>query len=72
MTDDLVKRLRETERQYVDNKYNLYARAASRIEQLEAALTTIGYGPPDEGNTLTILNEFVDIARAALGEKKDD
>jgi hypothetical protein len=35
------------------------------------ALTTIGYGPPDEGNALTILNEFVDIARAALGEKKD-
>ena len=36
------------------------------------ALTTIGYGPPNEGNALTILNEFVDIARAALGEKKDE
>jgi hypothetical protein len=35
------------------------------------ALTTIGYGPPNEGNALTILNEFVDIARAALGEKRD-
>jgi hypothetical protein len=38
MTDDLVKRLREAERQYVDNEYNLHARAADRIEQLETAL----------------------------------
>jgi hypothetical protein len=35
------------------------------------ALTTIGYGPPNEGNALTILNEFVDIARAALGKEGD-
>ena len=38
MSDDLVKRLREASRQYVDNQYNLQARAADRIEQLEAAL----------------------------------
>ena len=35
------------------------------------ALTTIGYGPPNEGNALTILNEFVDIARAALRKEGD-
>jgi hypothetical protein len=38
MTDDLVKRLREAESRYIYNKYNLHARAADRIGQLEAAL----------------------------------
>ena len=41
MTDDLVKRLREAARQYVDNEYNLHARAAERIKALEAALKRI-------------------------------
>ncbi|NDB68769.1 MAG: hypothetical protein EB015_12345, partial [Methylocystaceae bacterium] len=41
MSDDLVKRLREASRQYVDNQYNLQARAADRIEQLEAALRNV-------------------------------
>ena len=36
MTDDLVKRLRERSRQYVDNEYNFDKRAADRIEKLEA------------------------------------
>jgi hypothetical protein len=34
MTDDLVRQLREAERQYVDNEYNLHGRAAERIEEL--------------------------------------
>ena len=38
MSDDLVKRLRERSRQYVDNEYNFDKRAADRIEKLEAAL----------------------------------
>ena len=42
------------------------------IERLRAALRTIGYGPPDEGDKLHLLNMFVEIARAALeGEKTD-
>jgi hypothetical protein len=78
MTNDLVKRLRDFEqwmREPEDKGFiltsDLFDDAASRIEQLEAALTTIGYGPPNEGNALTILNEFVDIARAALGKEGD-
>jgi len=39
MTDDLVKWLRDAGRAFIDNQYNLHARAADRIEQLEAALT---------------------------------
>ena len=35
MSNDLVKRLRERSRQYVDNEYNFDKRAADRIEQLE-------------------------------------
>ena len=38
MTDDLVKHLRNAGRAFVDNEYNLHARAADRIEQLQAAL----------------------------------
>ena len=42
------------------------------IERLRAALRTIGYGPPDEGDKLQLLNLFVETARAALeGEKTD-
>ena len=42
------------------------------IERLRAALRTIGYGPPDEGDKLQLLNMFVETARAALeGEKTD-
>lgn len=63
MTDDLVKQLRAAGRAFIDNQYSLYTRAADRIEQLEAALLeitkTAPFGHPQE------------IARAALGEKKD-
>ena len=43
------------------------------INRLRAALRTIGYGPPDEGDKLQLLNMFVETARAALkeGEKTD-
>ena len=43
------------------------------IDRLRAALRTIGYGPPDEGDKLQLLNMFVETARAALkeGEKTD-
>ena len=44
----------------------------NEIERLRAALRTIGYGPPDEGDKLQLLNMFVETARAALeGEKTD-
>jgi len=65
MTDDLVKRLRC----YADLNDAVfhpwvYGEAADRIEQLETALIAIiitaPFGKPQE------------IARAALGEKKDD
>ncbi len=36
MTDDLIARLREQGRWYIDNAYNLPLRAADRIEALEA------------------------------------
>jgi hypothetical protein len=43
----------------------------AEIERLRSALRTIGYGPPDEGDKLQLLNLFVDTARAALKEKTD-
>jgi hypothetical protein len=67
MTDDLVKRLREAARQYVDNEYNLHARAADRTEQLEAALREISRLTDYDGTA----NLIGHMARAALGEKKD-
>jgi hypothetical protein len=41
MSNDLVKRLRERSRQYVENEYNFDKRAADRIEKLEAALRQV-------------------------------
>jgi hypothetical protein len=76
---DLVTRLRQAQRQYVDNEYNLHARAADRIEQLEAALRKITAGYETEWSTSSvtnmldiaqILSERIVIARIALeGEK---
>jgi hypothetical protein len=70
MTDDLVKRLRKVEPDAPGERTRWYRNpdgpeAADRIEQLEAALQDIAtradaYGPAGM------------IARAALGEKKDD
>jgi hypothetical protein len=65
MTDDLVTRLREYAdyRATADDLSRCLFSAADRIEQLEAALIAIiitaPFGKPQE------------IARAALGEKKD-
>ena len=42
------------------------------IDRLRAALRTIGYGPPDEGDKLQLLNMFVETARAALEGGKTD
>ena len=81
MTDDLVKRLRQAQRQYVDNEYNLHARAADRIKELEAALRekdNIAYVIDSHGMThqcFTIvyrsaLENWRQEARAALWEKK--
>lgn len=42
------------------------------IDRLRDALRTIGYGPPDEGDKLQLLNLFVETARAALGEASHD
>jgi hypothetical protein len=35
-------------------------------ERLREALQKIGYGPPNEVEPLDLLNQFVDLARAAL------
>jgi hypothetical protein len=66
MTDDLVKRLRY-EQDRLDDE------AADRIEQLEAALQKISDLDCyiDDGKQFHI-GYFGEIARAALGEKKDD
>ena len=65
MTDDLVERLRERSRQYVDNEYNFDKRAADRIEKLEAALRELlslgEWGLNDLART---------IAQEALQEKE--
>jgi hypothetical protein len=42
----------------------------SENERLRKALHTIGYGPPHEGEPISLLNQFVDLARAALKEKE--
>ena len=76
--DDLVMLLHIASNRYVNNEYNLYARAADRIEQLEAALREIAAGYETEWSTSSvtnmldiaqILSERIVIARAALGEK---
>lgn len=43
-------------------------RAIKEIEQLREVLRVIGYGPPNEGEPIELLNQFVDLARAALKE----
>ena len=87
MTDDLVMLLHIASNRYVNNEYNLYARAADRIEQLEAALRKIA----EEGSKAlvstwdtpaeSVRQDFahlwarlaicVDDAEEALGEKND-
>ena len=57
---DIVTRLRGD---HSDERLEL---AADEIERLREALRVIGYGPPHEGEPLELLNQFVDLARAAL------
>ena len=78
--DDLVMLLNIASNRYVNNKYNLYACAADRIEaldkrnkELEAALREIEMLHYDsETDFHHDAMKAHDIARAALGEKKDD
>ena len=79
--DDLVKRLRDyincrpwAEGRTFDATHPevLIAQSADRIEELEAALLKITKMTPDpEFGTLPI-EAAIKVARAALGEKKDD
>jgi len=68
MTDDLVKRLRDYAEQWKVSTFpNIADEAADRIEALEAALRYYAkeYENPFGGDDSL-------VARAALGEKKDD
>ena len=60
----IVERLRGD---YSDERLEL---AADEIERLREALHTIGYGPPNEGEPLDLLNQFVDLARKTLEENE--
>jgi len=73
MTDDLVKRLRERSRQYVDNEYNFDKQAADRIEQLEAALFSIYVSPNDIPFIKAQIDAVIDVneCRQKWGEKND-
>ena len=66
MTDDLVNRLRDYAdyRATADDLSSCLFKAADRIEQLEAALREIAQAVGDPAAYW--------LARAALGEKKDD
>ncbi|CAB4134205.1 hypothetical protein UFOVP266_31 [uncultured Caudovirales phage] len=68
---DIVERLRNFETTNVDILF-LKNDAALEIEKLRAALHTIGYGPPHEGEPLELLNQFVDLARSALQQKDSE
>lgn len=60
------------------NNWSKYATAGQRAVLQEAmreiiktrsALQKIGYGPPCEGDPVSLLNEFVDIAQKTLEQK---
>jgi len=73
VTDDLVKRLRDTveaSRIYDDDEELLDA-AADRIEKLEAALREINARLNDNDSWLAQSIDCRNIAESALGEKKD-
>ena len=73
MTDDLVKRLREADIYDYDTANEICNEAADRIEALEKALTVYACN----GDCKNCYGSVQDtgfcgnIARAALGEKKD-
>ena len=69
--DDLVKRLRH-EAEYTFAPYETMTEAATRIEKLEKALMKIAKLKADPEFGTPPLETAQNIARAALGEKKDD
>ena len=46
------------------------AKDTGRAMRYRDVLYKIGHGPPNEGEPLELLNQFVDIARAALKESE--
>lgn len=74
MTDDLVKRLRSPANvfyEYAADDGAFLREAADRIEQLEAALRLYA-GFESNGIKWEPIDDKGGVARAALGEKKDD
>lgn len=66
MTDDLVKRLRDSCYLAFDDGTNDYAtaiEAADRIEALETFVHAIAWGPPHIIETLQYVNSLVDKAQ---------
>jgi hypothetical protein len=73
---NLVKRLREAQRQYVDDDYNLHARAADRIKELEYALRSIAEVPigkeiPDRTTAWGLAFHMQQTAKDVLKEKQN-
>ncbi len=57
----------ETLKRYADDiTLQELVRLRVENERLREALKKIGHGPPHEGEPLDLLNQFVDLARAAL------
>ena len=79
MTDDLVKRLRETSGKYDEYCWHsdIELEAADRIEQLEYALRSIAEVPigaeiPDRTTIWGLATYMQETAKDALKEGKDD
>jgi site-specific recombinase len=71
MTDDLVKRLRDSS--IYDSKLLMREAAADRIEELETALREIADGVRDADKSyVSLFHELQFEARAAIKGKKDD
>jgi len=79
---DFEQWIREPASENFTLKSDLFDEAAERIEQLEAALREISYihdgnpspamaGMPDVDYARFVLGQARQVARAALGEKKD-
>ena len=71
MIDDLVKRLRTSKLRVMSDAYYLLHDAADRIEALETALREIADQCVQDISHPVRTYLALDLARAALGEKKD-
>jgi hypothetical protein len=69
MTDDLVKHLRNAGRAFVDNEYNLHARAADRIEELQETIAKIQY--TNLRRDMNIDNRTKEIERLCKGKQNE-